>query len=199
MVLQFVVPLHPGFVGCYASKEAVGTRSDRQRPQDVPRNLEKLLESGDDITVVGEASTGNECVLMLAKFKPDILLLDLGMPNKHGSAAVLEQFDLNSLATRVIVLTADDGDAVRAMRLGARGLFFKQSASDLLLKSIRCVFSGQIWLDNRITAQVMRAFARSSNGKSPADKRLRSGARKTGRATGGPRLPKQRDRREGFL
>lgn len=135
--------------------------------------LRKLLESGDDITVVGEASTGNECVLMLARFKPDILLLDLGMPNKDGFA-VLERLDLNSLATRVIVLTADDGDAVRAMRLGARGLFFKQSASDLLLKSIRCVFSGQIWLDNRITAQVMRAFARSSNGESPADKRLLS-------------------------
>jgi DNA-binding NarL/FixJ family response regulator len=141
--------------------------------------LRKLLESEDDIKIVGEASTGNECVHMLTKLKPDILLLDLRMPDKDG-LAVLEEVNFESLTTRVIVLTAgeDDWEAVRAMRLGARGIVLKQSASDLLVKSIRRVHDGHIWLDNRLTAEVMRAFAKDSNGNLQGDKRLLSAREK---------------------
>ena len=97
-------------------------------------------EVADDVQIVGEASNGVECIKMLAKLKPDILLLDLRMPEKDG-LGVLEEVNFDSLPTRVIVLTAaeDDRDVVRAMRLGARGVVLKQSASDLLLKSIRKV------------------------------------------------------------
>jgi DNA-binding NarL/FixJ family response regulator len=56
----------------------------------------------------------------------------------------------------------DDRDAVWAMRLGARGGVLKQSASDLLVKSIHRVYKGEVWLDNRVTAEVMMAFAKSS-------------------------------------
>src|SRR6201981_1738345 len=120
--------------------------------------LRKLLEGEDDIAIVGEASNGNECVKMLAKLKPDILLLDLRMPDKDG-LGVLEEVNFDSLPTRVIVLTAaeDDRDVVRAMRLGARGVVLKQSASDLLVKSIRKVSDGEIWLDNLLTAGVVHA------------------------------------------
>ena len=111
--------------------------------------VRKLLESEDDIKIVGEASNGNECLHMLTKLKPDILLLDLRMPDKDG-LAVLEEVNLDSLTARIIVLTAaeDERDAVRAIRLGARGIVLKQSASDLLVKSIHRVHAGEIWLDN---------------------------------------------------
>jgi len=137
--------------------------------------VRKLLETEDDIKIVGEASNGNECVDMLTKLKPDILLLDLRMPNKDG-LAVLEEINLDSLATRVIVLTAgeDDRDAVRAMRLGARGVVLKQSASDLLVNSIHRIHDGEIWLDNGVTAEVMKAFAKDSNGSPRGDKPLLS-------------------------
>lgn len=125
--------------------------------------LRKLLEGSDDTQIVGEASNGVECTKMLPKLKPDILLLDLRMPEKDG-LAVLEEVNFESLPTRVIVLTAaeDDRDVVRAMRLGARGVVLKQSASDLLLKSIHKVFDGEIWLDNRMTAEVIDAFKKSA-------------------------------------
>src|ERR1022692_1515741 len=125
--------------------------------------LRKLLEVADDVQIVGEASNGVECVKMLTKLKPDILLLDLRMPEKDG-LGVLEEGNFDSLPTRVIVLTAaeDDRDVVRAMRLGARGVVLKQSASDLLVRSIHRVFGGEIWLDNRMTAEVMKAFSKSS-------------------------------------
>src|SRR6202045_4348523 len=108
--------------------------------------LRKLLAGDDEITIVGEASNGNDCIKMLGKLKPDILLLDLRMPDKDG-LAVLEEVNFDQLPTRAVVLTAaeDDRDVVRAMRLGARGVVLKQSATDLLVRSIHKVYNGEIW------------------------------------------------------
>jgi len=137
--------------------------------------LRKLLEVTDEVEIVGEASNGVECTKMLTKLKPDILLLDLRMPEKDG-LGVLEEVNFDTLPTRVIVLTAaeDDRDVVRAMRLGARGVVLKQSASDLLLKSIRKVHDGEIWLDNRMTAEVIDAFKKSSESGQRREKPLLS-------------------------
>jgi len=137
--------------------------------------LRKLFDGSDEVAIIGEASNGNECIKMLAKLKPDILLLDLRMPEKDG-LGVLEETNFDSIPTRVIVLTAaeDDRDVVRAMRLGARGVVLKQSASDLLLKSIKKVHDGEIWLDNRMTAEVIDAFKRSAETGQRRDKPLLS-------------------------
>jgi len=137
--------------------------------------LRKLLEVTDEVEIIGEASNGVECTKMLTKLKPDILLLDLRMPEKDG-LGVLEEVNFDTLPTRVIVLTAaeDDRDVVRAMRLGARGVVLKQSASDLLLKSIRKVHDGEIWLDNRMTAEVIDAFKKSSESGQRREKPLLS-------------------------
>ena len=137
--------------------------------------LRKLLDGADDVEIIGEASNGVECTKMLAKLKPDILLLDLRMPEKDG-LAVLEEVNFDTLGTRVIVLTAaeDDRDVVRAMRLGARGVVLKQSASDLLLKSIRKVADGEIWLDNRMTSEVIDAFKKSAEAGQRREKPLLS-------------------------
>src|SRR6202162_2055883 len=137
--------------------------------------LRKLLGADDEITIVGEAHNGAECVKKLGELKPDILLLDLRMPDKNG-LGVLEEVNFDTLPTRVIVLTAaeDDRDVVRAMRLGARGVVLKQSASDLLVKSIRKVSDGEIWLDNRMTAEVVDAFKKSAESGQRREKPLLS-------------------------
>src|SRR4029077_7859557 len=125
--------------------------------------LRKLLGADEDMIIVGEAQNGAECIKPLAKLKPDILLLDLRMPDKDG-LAVLEEVNFDTIPTRVVVLTAaeDDRDVVRAMRLGARGVVVKQSATDLLVKSIHRVFAGEIWLDNRMMSEVMKALSTAS-------------------------------------
>src|ERR1700749_3823037 len=94
--------------------------------------VRKLLEGEDDITIVGEAANGDDCIRMLAKLKPDILLLDLRMPDKDG-LAVLEEVNFDSLPTRVVVVTdaEHDRDLVRAMRLGARGGVLTKSETEL--------------------------------------------------------------------
>jgi DNA-binding NarL/FixJ family response regulator len=126
--------------------------------------LRKLLEGAGDIAVVGEAGDGDEAVRLLNKLNPDVLLLDLRMPNKDG-LGVLEEMNGHTEKTRVILVTEGENehDVVRAMRLGARGVVWKQSASALLLKSIRKVHAGEIWLDNRMTAELIDAFKKSSD------------------------------------
>ena len=126
--------------------------------------LRKLLDPDRAITVVGEATNGAECIEMLGSLKPDILLLDLRMPVKNG-LAVLEEVNFDTVPTRVIVLTAaeDERDVIRAMRLGARGAVLTQSAAAVLLKSIQRVHAGEIWLDNRVTAEVINVFSKSDS------------------------------------
>jgi two-component system, NarL family, nitrate/nitrite response regulator NarL len=135
--------------------------------------LRKLLDSEDIITIVGEARNGAECIKMLGKLKPDILLLDLHMPDKDGFE-VLEEINFDTIPTRVIILTAaeDDRDLVRAMRLGARGVVAKESAIDLLVKSIHHVYAGEIWLNSQMTAGVIKAFSSSSKSGARIDKQL---------------------------
>src|ERR1700688_3732105 len=137
--------------------------------------LRKLLDGEEDIAIVGEASNGNECIRMLGKLKPDILLLDLRMPDKDGFA-VLEEENFDTIPTRVIVLTAaeDDRDVVPAMPLGARGVLLKESAIDLIVKSIYRVHAGEIWLDTRMTAEVIDTFSASSKSGARGEKRLLS-------------------------
>jgi DNA-binding NarL/FixJ family response regulator len=122
--------------------------------------LKKLLVLEEDIAVVGEASDGREVVRIVQDTKPDVVVLDLRMPNMDGLAALQA---LQALETRpkVIVLTAseDKNEFVQAMKLGCSGIVLKQTAPELIVKSIRKVHAGEIWLDSHTTAAVMRQFA----------------------------------------
>ena len=125
--------------------------------------LRKLLSTCNDFLVVGEASNGTECLHLLLDLKPDILLLDLRMPEKNG-VEVLEHVDLRNLSTGVIVVTAieDSRELVWAMCLGARGIVSKRSACPSILDSIRKVHQGEIWLDNCLSPEVLGGFRKWS-------------------------------------
>src|SRR6476659_1521642 len=131
--------------------------------------LRKLLSLEDDIEVVGEASDGREVVQVVQETNPDVLILDLRMPYMDGLATLqaLQQIDRK---VRVIVLTAseDKNEFVQAMKLGCSGIVLKQTAPDLIVKSIRKVHSGEIWLDSHTTAAVMRQFSTALEGGHPS-------------------------------
>src|SRR5450432_4180087 len=122
--------------------------------------LRKLLSIESDIEVVGEAGDGREVLEVIQDVEPDVLLLDLRMPNLDGLSA-LQALQQTNKRTRVIVLTAseDKNEFVQAMKLGCSGIVLKQTAPDLIVKSIRKVHGGEIWLDSHTTAAVMRQFA----------------------------------------
>jgi len=122
--------------------------------------LRKLLTLEDDIEIVAEASDGNEVIQVIQETNPDIVLLDLRMPNMDGLAA-LQALQNVDKKCKIIVLTAseDKNEFVQAMKLGCAGIVLKQTAPELIVKSIRKVFGGEIWLDSHTTAAVMRQFA----------------------------------------
>ena len=122
--------------------------------------LKKLLALEDDVEVVGEAADGREVLERVEELEPDVLLLDLRMPNLDGLAA-LQALQQSNRSTKVIVLTASEGknEFVQAMKLGCSGIVLKQTAPDLIIKSIRKVNAGEIWLDSHTTAAVMRQFS----------------------------------------
>ncbi len=132
--------------------------------------LRKLLSLEDDFEVVGEAGDGREVLERLQELDPDVLLLDLKMPHLDGLAAlsVLQQ---QNNRTKVIVLTASDdkNEFVQAMKLGCSGIVLKQTAPELIVKSIRKVNGGEIWLDSHTTAAVMRQFASPGESGGPVN------------------------------
>jgi DNA-binding NarL/FixJ family response regulator len=122
--------------------------------------LKKLLTLEEDFEIVGEAGDGCEVLDRVQELDPDVLLLDLRMPNLDGLSA-LQTLQQTNKRTRVIILTAseDKNEFVQAMKLGCSGIVLKQTAPELIVKSIRKVHGGEIWLDSHTTAAVMRQFA----------------------------------------
>jgi len=128
----------------------------------------KLLALEEDFEVVAQASDGRQVLDVLQQFEPDILLLDLKMPGLDG-LATLQRLQAAKNKTRVIVLTASDdkNEFVQAMKLGTSGIVLKQTATELLIKSIRKVHAGEIWLDSHTTAAVIRQFVASDDAPQP--------------------------------
>jgi two-component system, NarL family, nitrate/nitrite response regulator NarL len=137
--------------------------------------LKELLSREKDFHVIGEVGHGDDVLTAIEKHHPDILLLDLKMPGTNG-LAVLQRMQSANAATKVIVLTGSDdkNDFVQAMKLGTCGIVLKQSPTDLLFKSIRKVYAGEIWLDSNTTAAVMRQFSSPEDyDRAPANGRTR--------------------------
>jgi DNA-binding NarL/FixJ family response regulator len=138
----------PTEVGVPKSKIRIVVADDHPIFRD---GLCKLLALEEDFEVVAQAQDGREVLDVLQQYEPDILLLDLKMPGLDG-LGTLQRLQAARNRTRVIVLTASDdkNEFVQAMKLGTSGIVLKQTATDLLIKSIRKVHAGEIWLDSKM-------------------------------------------------
>ena len=130
--------------------------------------LRRLLEAESNLKVIGEAQDGAEAVRLAHQLKPDILLLDLAMPRHPGLEALRElSTNATSHPVRVILLTAaaEKAQIVEALQLGARGVVLKDSATQLLLKAIHTVMSGEYWVGRESVSnlvQYLRTLVQSS-------------------------------------
>jgi DNA-binding NarL/FixJ family response regulator len=117
-----------------------------------------LIDSEDDLTVVGEAANGREAVALAERHSPDVVLMDVRMPEMDGIAAT-ERISEN---TRVLILTTFDLDeyVYSALRAGASGFLLKDAPPDDLLKAIRVVASGETLLAPSVTTRLIAEFLR---------------------------------------
>jgi DNA-binding NarL/FixJ family response regulator len=119
--------------------------------------LLEVLQLEEDFCLVGKASNGQEILEVVERYHPQVLLLDLSMPGMDGLATLRRLRELGS-PTKVIVLTAseDREHLVQAMQLGASGIVLKHDQTSVLIKSIRRVNAGEIWLHSSTTQAVMQ-------------------------------------------
>jgi DNA-binding NarL/FixJ family response regulator len=126
-----------------------------------------VLEGEDGIDVVGEASTGVEAVALAGRLRPDVVLMDLRMPEKDGVTATA---DIRSEHpdVQVLVLTTYDTDAdiVRAVEAGATGYLLKDAVRDDLVSAVRAASRGESVLSPAVAARLMGQV------RAPADDRL---------------------------
>lgn len=126
--------------------------------------LRQLLETVDDIEVVGEASTGHQAIKLVKDHQPDVVLMDISMPELDGIQAtefIVQRFP----ETQVVVLTmyTDDEYAIHAIRAGAKGYLLKNTRSSDVVQAIRLAAAGGSTIDPSLGPVLMREFQRLLN------------------------------------
>jgi two-component system, NarL family, response regulator LiaR len=123
----------------------------------VRRGLRTFLDLQDGVSVIGEAATGAEAVAMVEELVPDVVLMDLVMPDLDGIEAARRIRDV-SPSTKVIVLTsyAEDEKIFPAIKAGAAGYLLKDVEPDEIADGIRRVHRGEALLHPKVAARVMR-------------------------------------------
>ncbi|RKS74001.1 DNA-binding NarL/FixJ family response regulator [Motilibacter peucedani] len=134
-----------------------------------------LVGSVDDMSVVGEAGTGDEAVMLVRELRPDVVLMDIRMPGTDGIEATRQiSADDRSRGSKVLILTTfeNDTNVLRGLRAGACGFLPKDTLPEALLDAVRTVAAGDSLLSPGATkAVITRALSRPD---APAHERLAS-------------------------
>jgi DNA-binding NarL/FixJ family response regulator len=130
--------------------------------------LASLLGAQGDIDVVGRASGGRKGVQLASELRPDVVLMDLRMPDLEGpdaTRAILERLP----RTRVLALTvlSDDDDIADAMQAGASGFLAKDTPVDDIVAAVRAAAGGSAWLSSRAAEVVLGTLRRAEAGREP--------------------------------
>jgi len=129
----------------------------------VREGLSAMLNRQPDIEVVGEAENGRECVEKTRELRPDIVLMDLRMPEMDGVEA-MRQIAATNPEVRFIVLTTYDNDEYifKGIEAGARAYLLKDSPREELFKAIRAVHRGESLIQPAVAGKVLDRFAELS-------------------------------------
>lgn len=129
------------------------------------QGLRVLVESAEDLTVVGEAQTGSDAVAQTLDKRPDVVLMDLNMPQLGGVEATRRIVAAHP-ETRVLILTMfeEDESVFAAMRAGARGYLLKGSGRDEVLRAVRTVAAGEAIFGATIAQRLTSYFAPTASG-----------------------------------
>jgi DNA-binding NarL/FixJ family response regulator/class 3 adenylate cyclase len=123
-----------------------------------------ILDAESDITVVGEAPDGRAAVDVVRRRRPDVVLMDIRMPEQDGLSAAESILADPELSTAVLMLTTFDASeyVYRALRIGASGFLLKDAPADRLLDAVRVAAAGDALLAPSITRRLIGQFARAA-------------------------------------
>ncbi|MBI5441969.1 MAG: response regulator transcription factor [Deltaproteobacteria bacterium] len=129
--------------------------------------LRALLEAERDVRVVGECADGREAVRQVKGLLPDVVIMDLGMPELNGTEAT-RQITEAKLGTKIVILSmhASNEHVFRALQAGAHGYLLKSSAGREVVKAVRAVHDGMRYMSERITEAVIDGYVRQDRAAS---------------------------------
>jgi two-component system, NarL family, response regulator NreC len=134
------------------------------------RGLRLLLESQPDFKVVAEAADGRQAVAQAEAHKPDVVVLDVAMPNLSGiEAAQRILSDAPSVAVVVLSMHSDEGYVLRALKAGAKGYLLKDSAEGDLIEAIRAVTQGKTFFSPEISRMLVEDYVREIRSRGVED------------------------------
>lgn len=121
--------------------------------------LKALLATEPDLEVVGEASTGAHAVTLAAELAPDVILMDINMPDLNGIEATRQIVRAHPNTGILILSMLDDDTVFSAMRAGARGYLLKGSEGNTTVQAIRIVAGGGTIFSPGVAARILQGFA----------------------------------------
>jgi two-component system response regulator NreC len=125
------------------------------------RGLRLIVEQQPDLVVVGEAEDGRQAVALSASLKPDVAVLDIGMPNLNGIEAAKQITDGKSGAAIIILsMHADESYILRALKAGTRGYLLKDSAESDLVRAIRSVAEGKSFFSPAVSKVLLEDYVK---------------------------------------
>lgn len=136
----------------------------------VRKGLRYLLESEEDLRVVGEAADGLEAVQLAAELGPDVVIMDLAMPLLNGIEAT-SQIARQCPGTAVVVLSmhSDESYLTRALGAGARAYLLKDSAEEDLVRAVRAAAAGQPYFSPGVAQPLVESYLQGMRERAPAD------------------------------
>ena len=134
------------------------------------KGLRLLLERQPNITVVGEASDGRECVSLAESENPDVVVMDIAMPNLNGIEAARQIVAQRpNVAVAVLSMHSDESYVIRALKAGARAYLLKDSAESDLIAAIRALSDGKSFFSPAISRLLVEDYMRQLERKGVED------------------------------
>jgi two-component system response regulator NreC len=123
--------------------------------------LKALIEQQPDLAVVGEADDGRQAVALAVSLKPDLLVMDIGMPNLNGIEAAHQITQANP-ATAIVILSmhSDESYVLRALKAGAKGYLLKDSAESDLIRAVHAVAGGKSFFSPAVSKVLLDDYVR---------------------------------------
>lgn len=127
----------------------------------IRQGLKQILELENDIVVVAQAANGNDAVKLARDVKPDVILMDINMPESNGLQAIKE-IKQEKMTSKIIVLTIheDREYLFKTLQMGAEGYVLKDAEPAVLIEAIRNVHNGQSYIQPNMTRELVKEFNR---------------------------------------